>query len=268
MTDLAQPVRPRLLRAKQAAAWAGCQPWVGDIFARLLNNRIPHRGCTIDTSSKAVSASVKARLLWGLYESAETRFVKQYLRDDLDVIELGSSLGVVASHIAKKLRADGRLICVEANDRLLESIARNVKANTTGAKLTLVHAAAYYGDEDAQVIGFHRDADSTASAIASPGGQALDLVPALTLEALLGRFGVEDYALVCDIEGAEAGLIAREAAGLARCQQIIIELHDAVWNGLAVTVEEMCGKLRDTHGFILRDRYGPVCVFERPSSAK
>lgn len=99
-----------------------CKDWMGRVLARTLKDHVPFRGINIDTSSAVFSDRVKAQMFWRVYESAECRFVQRYLVGAQYAIELGSSLGVVSSHVASVMRDGGRLICVEANPALIPAI--------------------------------------------------------------------------------------------------------------------------------------------------
>jgi len=77
--------------------------WTGIIAARVLGDRIPHRGLIIDTSSPVVTPNIKAALLLQGYESGEYRFVRRYVPTDCDVIELGGSLGVISCTIRRRI---------------------------------------------------------------------------------------------------------------------------------------------------------------------
>jgi hypothetical protein len=69
-----------------------CHSSMGKLIGLIWNNRIPHRGSRIEVPADG-DPRVNAMLYWGIYESAEIRFVRRYLGNELDVIELGSSLG-------------------------------------------------------------------------------------------------------------------------------------------------------------------------------
>src|SRR3569623_274442 len=77
--------------------------WTGLVAARVLRDRIPHRGLTIDTSSPVVTPEIKAALRMRVYESSEYRFVRRYVPTDCDVIELGGSLGVISCTIRRRI---------------------------------------------------------------------------------------------------------------------------------------------------------------------
>jgi FkbM family methyltransferase len=251
----------RFLRLKQLAARALVSPATGRLVGRVLRDRIPCRGCVIDTSSPVVTGEVKAMLLLGMYESAEQRFVARYMRTDSDVVELGSSLGVVTSQIARRLQSGRRIVAVEANEALLPTILANVARNAPDAALTLVHAAIDYGGTSH--VDLAVGAETFGSRVATEAGARTRRVPATTLEQLLARESIGDFVLVSDIEGAEAGVFAAAPGTLARCRQILCELHDTHHLGQAFSADHMVDLLRTRHGFRLVDHFGNVAVFDR-----
>lgn len=75
-----------------------------------------------------------ASIFWGLYESAEIRFVRRYLDPDLDCLELGSGIGLVSRVIAVSLRPGRRLVCVEPREDLLACARENVDRLAKGLR--------------------------------------------------------------------------------------------------------------------------------------
>ena len=242
---------------------------LGKVLGALFKDQIPCEGCVIDTSDEVIAPRVKAKLFLRGYEHDEIRFVKRYLRRDLDVVELGSSLGVVAAHIARKLDPGRRLVCVEANPALLKSIWTNVHQNAPHARLDVVSGAVEYPPDGRPLVRLGLGFDNLVSKVVENDAEGEGIaVPAITLAEILSEHEIADYALVADIEGSEAGLVEREGEALARCQQVIIELHETTRRGQRVTVEDLCRALQDEHGFEMRDRRGLVYVFERPDRSK
>lgn len=237
---------------------------VDRIIASVLHNRIRSRGCTVDTSSTLVRPWVKSLIFWGFYEKPEILFVQRYLRADLDVIELGSSLGVVAAQIAKRIAADKQLITVEADPRLVDVINANVHANARTANVTVMNAAIDYSETAQPFVEIAFGESNLSGHIAGESQREPGVrVATTTLSALLAAHAIQSYALVSDIEGAEAGIIEHEQAALAGCAQIIIELHDTTWQHRNTTIEDLSRALQEKHGFKLRDRMRAVFVFDR-----
>jgi len=231
------------------------------MIGRLMRDRIPLRGCVYDTSDPCVDATVKAMLFFRGYESAEIRFVQKYLRRDLDVVELGASLGVVSSQIAKRIGSGRRLVSVEANAALLPTLRRNVAQNAPHVSVTIVNAALHYdGPEVSLSLGpTNLDAHVAAGAHAN----AIMAVRAVTLASLVAEHGIDRYALVSDVEGAEAAIFVNEGAALERCEQVIVELHEVLYREVSYSVDALLELAREKHGFDVVDRYGPVCVLSR-----
>lgn len=257
-------LRAPLFSIKRFVARVLCHPQVGRIIALIFRDRIPSRGVVIDTGSSSVEPWVKASLLWGIYESAEVRFVKKHLRGDLDVIELGSSLGVVTSQISLKLHPQKRIVCVEANPALLETLQKNVSRNCSGRNVTIVHGAISDAESESGFINLAIGEDTTASRVTEQVSKNSVRVPALTLKKVLESQSITgDFVLVSDVEGAEVNFIGNENDALRHCQQMIIELHETDWKGTLLTVEQLRSRLERLHGFQLVESYGPVCVFAR-----
>lgn len=255
-----------VFRAKRFVELALSHPGLGNLLGRVLGERIRMRGCTIDTSG-AVPGAAKAALFFGLYEKSEIRFVERYLRPDLDTVELGASLGVVSSHIARRLDPGHRLVSVEANPTYLQRARENVARNAPGVRAELVHGAVDYSAPGRSHVAFEVAQGNLASHLATGAGGRVVEVPRVTLADLLSRNEIGEYNLVCDVEGAEAGVLARDGAALGRCRRIIIELHQTRFDGREIGVEELRAAI-ERLGFTQRARSGlggtgRVFAFER-----
>lgn len=265
------PIRLRapFYSVKRFIARAICNPVIGRLISNLFQDLIPSHGSVIHTRNQAILPNVKAALFWGLYESAEVRFVRDYLRKDLDVVELGSSLGVVTSQILLKLEPDRRVVCVEANPHLLETLRKNIAENGRGRETSVVHGAIADVPKSGKSVNLSLGENNTVSRVSDgAGSNDTVLVPGFTLSSILQKEGIEgDFALVSDIEGGEAGFIESDCDALGSCRQLIIELHETHWHGEVVTVDRLRFVLEQVHGFRLRTNRGPVCVFEKPREA-
>lgn len=251
---------------KVGVARALSSPVVGLGVGFLSKDRVRSMGVPIDTSPEGFTPSVKAQLFFSIYESAEIRFIRKYLRGASWVIELGSSLGVTASHILDVKASDGLLCCVEANPLLLETLRVTVAAaeRRTGKKATVVHGAVG-GDaaaSDGQVC-LRVGRSSLSSRLADrgqPAGPEI-AVPAISLSSLVQ--GWDDYALVSDTEGAEAWMVDDDSGALRGASIMVIEVHDSSTHRRTVRAEQTVETLTSAHGFTLLDRNGRVVVLGR-----
>lgn len=232
--------------------------WTGIIAARVLGNRIPHRGLTIDTSSPVVDAETKAALLVNGYESAEYRFVQRYLPSDCDVLELGGSLGVISCTIRRRIAADRRQFVVEADPRLAKVLRQNLALNDCARGVEVVEVAISYGAGDTVKFALGERSDSGRIAADADGLPTIE-VPAVTLAQLIERHDLTDFALVCDIEGVEWRIVEHDLDALATARVIVMETHGTPDHG---SHDDLVAAILATGRFALLDRYGPVVVLE------
>ena len=203
-----------------------------------------------------------ASIFFGFYERGEIRFINKYLNPLLDVIELGASLGIVSSHIIRKLNKQSKLLLVEANPFLESTITANVTKHNTNqiAYKVLNYAVSYNADK----VKLRITSDNTESRVIKDSiSQGTELsIETISLLSLVNKLGEKKYALVCDIEGSEIEWIIHESECLNNCQQLLIELH-AVDYGKHYSVDDIKNLIIDKHKFKLIDNRGPVCYFEK-----
>jgi len=203
-----------------------------------------------------------ASVFWGFYESSEIRFVEKYVRNDLDVIELGSSLGIVSSHIASKLGSGRCLVTVEANPFLIDTINSNLKKHHNPASTYEVLNNAIGYDSEEVMITITNNNTETRVVKGKVSGDAV-AVKTIGLAELIKKFNNRDYALVCDIEGSEVEMLMRETDALKKCCQLFIELHDTVYENKHYSVQMLKDLIVNSHGFKIIEEHGPVAVFAR-----
>lgn len=232
---------------------------VGMAIGKLFDERIPSRGLRIQ--SRGLAPQVKSQLLFHTYESAEIWAVRRHLRSDLDVIELGASIGVLSCHIRRKLAIDRRLYTVEPDPDLVKATEQNLQANGLDSGVTIVNGAISKSSGEQNFIRGNTNLNGHATQLSINGTIAVESV---TLGELIAQFGIGEYALVCDIEGFEAELFTDDFEALGKCGQIILELHQLEDSGRERLIEQ----LQLMHGFNLQARYGNVHVLARSAPAE
>ncbi len=260
------------IRLKSRVAQVLSHPLVGSVISSAYGNRIPNMGVVIDTSSPAFSPRVKAQLAFGIYEGAEIGFIRKYLRGYAKILELGSSLGVTASHVLDVAAAGAEVVCVEANPRLLPALRATVSAAATraGATARTIHGAvpdSPDGGSLALTLTLDRRSHlgSRTGEIPAQVQATRFRVPAVDLGSLVADW--TRYAVICDIEGAEAALILSAQPALTGASRVVIELHDTCYRGAAVSVAQLRIKLLDL-GFRIVDEKGRVLVLDGPAASE
>ncbi len=174
-----------------------------------------------------LQSAVRWTVLKGGYEESERRLVERFLNPALPVVELGGSLGVLSSYVAKRLGDDVLFIVLEANPDIVDLCRLNATADGTRRNVRVRNAALAY---DAETVSFHASRNVHESSLASHDKPGNVTVPATTLYALLRDEGIDGpYTLVCDIEGTEWDLHLRDGEALSRCAMAVIELHPNVF---------------------------------------
>lgn len=250
---------------KGALAGLLCHPAVGVGLAKLFGDRIPSRGMRVHTDDPRVANETKAALFWGIYERAEIDFVQRHLDGDLDVVELGGSIGVLSCAILRGMVDSAKLVTVEADPALTGLLERNVASNHPGRRYSVLQQAVSYGAAPGTAVEYSVGESNVSGRVAHTGEAErgeLRSVTATTLSRIIEEQEIEDYALVADIEGAEAQILLHDVPGLARCREIIIELHEAEADGARFSIQDLVDRI-ESLGFRLVDRYGSVCAFRR-----
>lgn len=225
----------------------------GLIAAR--GNRIRMDGMVYSVAFPHFTSTLKATIAGGRYEWGERHLVRSWLPADVPLIELGGGLGAVSCLANRRLADRTRHVVVEANPSMVPVLETNRDLN--GCGFTVVNKALGYGAES---LSLEIDADfvgsSAAGMISATNGKVE--VPTTSVEALMRDHGFDQVGIVCDIEGTEAELIAREFPVLGdRVRYIMAETHPAI---LGRDANEAMLRSLATMGFTERERFGD-CVF-------
>ena len=194
------------------------------------------------------------------YEAKEARYIRAYLPDGAQVLELGASLGVVSSIILG--RKPERLVSYEAVGPLGD-IARQVVAhNHPAAPWELVPRAIAADGVDEVSFDWSPEYTQGGSVAAEPAKSHLR-VAAESLAAAIARHQLSTSAwLVMDIEGMEWSTARQQAAALRHFMGIIVECHDIREGGRTIPHEEVVAELAKA-GFDIIARRGQVSVLLR-----
>lgn len=239
---------------------------VGTILAAWYRNKIPCYDFVLDTRSVFFPARSKAALFFRAYEGAELRFIRKYLKNEYDVIELGASYGVVSSQIASLLKDTGRrLICVEPNEHLVEPLKANLVLNGRVENCYVVNKIIDYEDSETSTTGFQLSEDILVSKKIRLENEAQNTVfiERTTLSEIIEEHKVDRYSLVMDIEGAEIEIMLNDQNAFRQCTRIIVELHDTTFRGVDYSIDDLIHLVQTELNFQIVDGYGPVIVFER-----
>lgn len=198
------------------------------------------------------------------YEAAERDLIKTHMRSDLPVIELGGCLGLVSVFISDHLDIEVDHIIVEANPALIDACRKNATTERRRPQTDIIHNAIAY---DAAHVQFHASSNAHSSRLGDADRPGNIRVPACTLSNVVGKLTSEsDYTLVCDIEGAEFDMFAKDQTALQSCALALVEVHPDVFESQGRTLKQFLEHVRDA-GFRQIDRVDNVYAFERSEAA-
>ena len=214
----------------------------------------------IVTNSKAIQPKTCAQIFFGLYESAEIRYALQYIPDNSTVIELGSSIGIVSSVVARN-KVNCNLFCIEINPHLIPVLKENLEHNTESGYAIFNYALIGAVNSNAEIY-FEKGSDSTTGKITRQASEITEKIEAISLSGFLKQQKIKEYVMICDIEGAEIDLLLNDHKALIKCRLLIIEVHQTFHEGREYTIEDMKNLILAI-GFEMVDNYGPNFVFKR-----
>ncbi|MFT4753333.1 MAG: FkbM family methyltransferase [Salibacteraceae bacterium] len=229
---------------------------IGYLIRHVYRNKIKHGDHVIYTASDLVSNLTIALIYFNRYEKDEIQLCAKYLTSNIDIIELGTSIGVVASTLQQQVNFK-TMICVEANPSLHKLLRKTFELNKF-RNYDLIDAA--ISDSHQPVCFASRNSNELGKIVSHSEIK----VNTKSLPQIVKENNIQDYCLICDIEGAECSFILGK--GLEKCQLIIIELHSIEWNKKTYTPTELSLLIQDK-GFDLLEKANSTFAFKRMAIA-
>ncbi len=234
----------------------------GLLIAHVSDNKVQFRGLRIDTSSPRVRSKTASDLFFGFYERAEIDQIQRYLDPDVDVVELGGSIGVGSTVIRRKMNASRKLVVIEADPDLAYQIKLNMRLNGILTHNVVIECKAidYSGLDSVSFM--QQESNLSGRYSAGQTGIGTIEVPTTTLSSILNRNELAEYSLISDIEGMEIPLFFQDEEALANCRQILIEIDGVEYKGQSLSVDDIEYRI-NTLGFETVDRYHNIISFRR-----
>jgi len=195
-------------------------------FIELTGNRVRIGGLRFSLNSSAISTPFKSTIWLRGHELPERQLIDRHLPAGLPVIELGGGLGVVACKANRRLTNPEQHLVVEANPEMIDLLTRNRDLNR--CRYQVLNTAVAYGCDHIELSLSPFFTGSRLASVGSVGAKSVK-VPATTLAALADQSGFDRFSLICDIEGAEADLLANDLDLLKqRAGFLLFEIHPEI----------------------------------------
>jgi FkbM family methyltransferase len=210
-------------------------------------------GCEFEIPRHLTSTAYRAGFLKKDYEAEERELIRDFIRKNDHVLEVGACLGIVSCVTNKLLHDNSRHVVVEGNPFCIPAIHRNREINQCGF---LVENCALSNQSD---VTFYLHPTYIVGGTVQRKSSRPVRVPGRTLRELDARHGPFS-ALVMDIEGAELDALEPAAEMLKKYRVVIIELHD--WAIGAENVER-CREILRRAGLQFKQRAGITEAWQR-----
>lgn len=200
-----------------------------------------------------------------LYEKEERELLLQVLAPGMQVIEMGGSIGVLSAVIANAIDKEGRLVSIEASEKLTQYSKKwlekmgNVRV-VTGYGFPIWKAPALQlkkFDETAGSLGGTLSFDITTSAEA---GKAHENI--YDISRLCSQYDLQPDVLVIDVEGSEIIMTTQPILLPPSVRYLLIELHNGIY-AQGKKDEALVNSAIVADGFILQQRLANVYLYTR-----
>ncbi|MES2667508.1 MAG: FkbM family methyltransferase [Pseudomonadota bacterium] len=171
-----------------------------------------------------MSLPIFQQLYDNLYEVPEIKGLNAVIQDGDKVLELGSGLGIITALAARKA-GSGRVVSYEANPGMIADTRAFLAANNVTSVDLRPGVLVPEDVAPGATRMFYLHASFAESSLKYTAGKGVE-VPATSLPQVMAEFRPD--VLLCDIEGAEAELLAGIDASHLRAA--VIEFHPAVLN--------------------------------------
>jgi FkbM family methyltransferase len=227
----------------------------GTYFTLMKKDRIRMDNVEILVPYEVTDVLLRGQFQINAYERRERRYLKQYLKTDASVLDLGGCLGVVSCVANKLLRYPEQHLVVEANPILIQYIEANRAHNH--CRFEIEHCMV----SSQPVNTFYVGPTILESSNLRAWNKQVE-VPGKTIEQLENQYGFRFDTLIMDIEGGELPLLRENKAWLKQLHTLFMEFHPYE-NMLSPEEVTECRQIVEDAGLKLRVEDGQIWVFTR-----
>jgi FkbM family methyltransferase len=245
-----------------------CNNIIGKLINYVYSSKISYHNYLITVNNK-VSYSTVASIYFGLYEKSEYRLISKYYRGSKDTIEIGSSIGGISSLLIDKIDQQKRLICVEGNKNIIGLLKSNIENNNTrNNKVEKKYSIVNKCIGDYEILKNYNFVDKTNTQVSKLTKRSKTNCPSIqksnviSLANLTKTNQIENYILICDIEGAEVFFL-EDTNSLDQCVELFIELHKTERLNKEYSIYNLRELIVNKHGFSMVDSDGDAYYFRK-----
>ncbi len=199
----------------------------------------------------------------GAYEAEERKLLETILLPGMQVLEMGSSIGIVSAIVAEKVGSSGKVVSIEASETLVQ------QASVLLSKYPWLDMIYGFGfpvlkAPDILINGFNEVRGSLGGIVSfSPMSSSSNKDRRIwDIERVCNEYGLVPELLIIDIEGSESvmNIVAPQLPSSIR--YVLIEIHPHLMPG-GIADAENIRKALSREGYIERKSSFGVYLFER-----
>lgn len=222
-------------------------------------------GVPIPVRGMSFSFGVKRILCDGSYEASERCLMNRVVTSGDSVLELGGSIGILATIAAEKVGDAGCVVTVEAAERLTRDSTRRFASKKNVRVLTGLGFPVWHAPDTVRGSQFHDTGNSLGGRVefrdSGRGGPTPHEV--FDLSRIMSECRIAPTVLLVDIEGSEA-VVLEPGMSLPPCvHHVIIELHPGLYGD---DVERRIVEAFQGFGFLMAEEMSHVYLFSRTES--
>ncbi len=193
--------------------------WLGGWYFTLFQKTYKTDGCKFLIPSEMTTIPFRGQFPINFYERQERENLKNYVKSDAVVLELGGCLGIVSCLTNKLLKNKKAHVVVEANPNMIPHLAKNRDHND--CHFEIENCMVSSKKENQFFVG-------KSILISSPlrTSDNLITIPGKTVGELENQYDLKFDTLIMDIEGGELGFLRENRNWLKRAKTVFLEVHE------------------------------------------
>lgn len=196
-----------------------------------------------------LSAETKENILRNKYLVNERKMFRKYLLSDLNILMLGSGIGVMPLEALKFINSGSKIVSVDADETNIEFTRRNLRKHEFANRMDILNAVLVGSDEKGKnQNGLPEQSSEVAAEYNSRNDNA-----GVEFSDLVARFDPnEEYQIYCDLDGKEFMILGDEGPDLDRCKRMIVVANWRNYDHVSRSIERLKSLFLE-RGFLIKE---------------
>lgn len=179
----------------------------------------------------------------GVYEPETVALLREHVRPGNIVFDIGANEGVMSACAATLVGANGCVVAIEPQSRLLDLLEINLALNSTGT-YHIVHGAVSDRDGDCVTLSLHPERNTGGSSIVHKyrWSRKNERVPTYTVEHVAKSYGIDHIDFVkIDVEGYEPEVVRalHPLFNNRRIGKVLVDYHASILQARGINSESV-----------------------------